>query len=251
MHDFLKAVSSMAILALCSACADTDASSSGISKQTELHEPSETPIDERPDKKSDIKAVASDENIEAEIRSAESHTHGDASLGVVLEGSAITMEFETPLYNLLGFEHAAETDAQKAALIKAETALSDGASLFLFNGEANCASSGATPSVELSLEDHDAHDHEGEHHDDHDDHDDHSDHDDHDDHGGEVHDETHKDVTLRYSFECQSPKALKNMSVSLFEYFDNLLEIDLVYLGPNTQKQAQLSPARPSLNLTR
>jgi len=36
------------------------------------------------------------------IRSAESHVHGGAKLAIVSEGNNVTIEFETPIYNLLG-----------------------------------------------------------------------------------------------------------------------------------------------------
>jgi len=101
-----------------------------------------------------------------ETRSAESHTHGDASLAVVVEGSKVIVELETPLYNLVGFEHAAETEKQKAAVIKAESVLSGGAPLFMFNVEAGCGAPDISGSVKLDI------DHG---HDDHEDHEDHED----------------------------------------------------------------------------
>ena len=156
----------------------------------------------------------------------------------------LTVELDTPLYNVLGFEHEAETATQKAAVLHAETVLTRGGPLFVFNNEAGCSIIRDTISVEL--EHHEDEDHEGDH-DDHED-DDHGE-DDHEDE--ESHDETHKDVVLQYEYKCQSPTALKNVTVNLFEHFENLTELDLVYLGPNTQKQSELSAAKPRMNLTR
>jgi len=166
---------------------------------------------------------------------------------VVVEGSKVIVELETPLYNLVGFEHAAETEKQKAAVIKAESVLSGGAPLFMFNVEAGCGAPDISGSVKLDI------DHGHDDHEDHEDHDDHIKNDTHnEDDIEENHDpDAHKDVVLQYEYICSSPKALKNVTVMLFEYFENLTELDLVYLAPNTQKQGDLSAAKPRMDLTR
>jgi len=74
-----------------------------------------------------------------------------------------------------------------------------------------------------------------EHEDHHDD--DHGHEDDHDDHSGE----THKDISLRYEYICAKPKALEHVTLHLFDKFETLSDIELVYLGPNIQKQDVLS----------
>lgn len=230
MNNFLKVTSSIALIAICSACSENEPSSS---VQIDTSASSQVATEKAPADISDVKEVAPRESVTSETRSAESHTHGDASLGVVLEGSTINVELETPLYNVLGFEHAAETDAQKAAVAKAESVLSDGSRLFVFNREAKCSLSSPKASLDLGLDDQDHHK------------------DKHDDHEGEGHDETHKDVTVEYAYECQSPRELKTITVALFEHFENLSEIDLVYLGPNTQKQAELTASNSRFDLTR
>jgi len=159
-------------------------------------------------------------------RAADSHTHGDATLGIALEGKTLTIELDSPLYNILGFEHVAETAEQKAAAEKAETRLATGASLFTFNSEAGCSPNADNISVDLGADDHD------------------------DEHGDE-HGESHKDVILTYEYTCQRPDNLNSVSVGLFEHFQNLTELDLVFLGPNTQKQVELSADRTRVDLTR
>ena len=145
------------------------------------------PKDETQLKNDEIKADNFEKTEGSEMRSAESHTHGDASLAMVLERTVITVELDTPLYNLLGFEHEADTEAQKATVLKAETVLSKGSSLFIFNSEAGCSILRDRISVELG------------HHEDEDEHSGHED-DNHEDHEEEdAHDETHKDVVLQLS----------------------------------------------------
>jgi len=218
MHREIQVISITAIVAMFSACTKTDTSSSQPSGHTEAKASVHLPKDETLPKKSEVKSVNSDKEEETKTRSAESHSHGDASLAIVLEGSTVTVELDTPLYNLLGFEHIAETAKQKAAVQKAEFVLSNRSSLFAFNSQAGCELSDKTIFVELGLDDHE--DHEEDHDDDHVD--------------DDLHDETHKDVTIQYDYKCSNPKALKNVTVNLFEYFENLTKLDLVYLGPNT-----------------
>ena len=47
---------------------------------------------------------------------AAAHSHGRAKLRVATDGNLLTLEFESPLENLVGFEHAPRNDKQKAAL---------------------------------------------------------------------------------------------------------------------------------------
>jgi len=130
----------------------------------------------------------------------------------------------------VGFEHAAETPAQKEAVLEAQAILSNASSLVTFNKDAGCRSLNDKISVDLGLEEHDQHDDEHHHED--------------------VHEEeTHKDISLQYEYICQKPKALKHINVKLFESFENLTDIELVYLGPNTQKQDVLNTKNTRMNL--
>jgi len=207
MHSIIKAISLAAFMTMCSACSKTDTSSS-------------KPTDYSPKDGTQAKKVNSDKAKRTETRSA---------------------ELDTPIYNLLGFEHIAETAKQKTAVQKAELVLSNSGSLFVFNSHAECKLSGETIRVELGLDDHE----------DHDDHEDgqEEDHDEHEE--DDAHDKTHKDVTIRYNYKCSNPKSLKSVRVNLFEHFENLTKLDLVYLGPNTQKQVELSATKTSMILTR
>lgn len=187
------------------------------------------------------------------MRQADSHVHGAANLALALDGNVISVDLESPLYNLVGFEHAPETDAQIAAFETAEAALSVPDTLFQFNPEAAC-SADPVKAVNLMPEaghesDHghdDAHDHDDEHHhgDDHD----HNDHD-HDPHSHDDHDHAHKDALLTYSFNCANPGQLGWVDVGLFDSFSKLAEIDLVYLGPAQQMSETLTPQSGRIQL--
>jgi hypothetical protein len=168
------------------------------------------------------------------IRSAASHIHGGAELALALDGKIVSVEFETPLYNLLGFEHTPDTDAQRSQVEKAEMQLLKGADLFAFNAGAKCKISSQNQSIHLFPE---TSEHEDEHDEDHHDEEGH----DEEDHHEDDHDSGHKDVFLRYGFTCQTPEKLANVTVNLFEFFDDLSDIDVTYLGSSTQKQTGLT----------
>jgi len=51
------------------------------------------------------------------------HVHGIASLNLALEGSKFEIELDSPAINLVGFEHQASSDADKAKLTAARAAL--------------------------------------------------------------------------------------------------------------------------------
>jgi len=216
-----------------SACSKTENSSSNT-----LYPNGE--VSQKSDKQSanaDFTQTALQKNIRDDInhtsRSADSHTHGDAQLAIVLENGAITIELDSPLYNILGFEHAPETDAQKATLSQVEKQLGGGNELFTFNSGADCKPFSETHKVTLFNDD---------------------DHD--DDHTDEKHHETehdessHKDVLLSYEFRCESPTSLSNISVNLFEFFNELSEVDVTYLGPSSQKQVTLTPKNSKVEIT-
>lgn len=178
-----------------------------------------------------------DSSAQNDLRQADSHVHGAANLALALDGGTISVELESPLYNLVGFEHAPETAAQIKAFETAEAALSDPGTLLQFNPEAGCT---ANPVKAVMLmqdnkpENHDEHHHE------------------HDEHGhdtGNDHDPSHQSTVLNYSFTCLYPEQVRWMGVGLFDAFDNLAEIDLVYLGPAQQISAGLTPSSERIQL--
>ncbi|WP_415811835.1 DUF2796 domain-containing protein [Litorimonas haliclonae] len=177
-------------------------------------------------------------------RSADSHTHGDANLAVVVEGNVVTIELDSPLYNILGFENVPDTDLQKSIVSQAETQLRQGSKLFTFNDEARCQVGSENQSVQLFDENN------GDEHDDH--RDDHNHAEDEEHSHSEGHEEsTHKDLILRYEFECQTPSKISNISVNLFDYFEQLSELNVTFLGPTTQQQMTLNHRHTRMDLSK
>lgn len=180
----------------------------------------------------------------SELRHADSHVHGAATLALALDSTVLSIEFESPLYNFVGFEHAPGTEAEIAALETAETKLSQPNDFFQFNPEAACVARpidrvDLTPPKEAAQNDTNDHDdsqkqeHAHAHH--------------HD--GSDNHEHGHKDALLSFSFDCQYPKSIKWVNTALFETFEYLTEIDLVYLGPAQQISSKLTSDSTRISL--
>ena len=182
-------------------------------------------------------------------RSADAHTHGDAELAVVLEKGSVTIELDTPLYNILGFEHAPETQAQKTAALQAALQLTRSSDLFEFNSKANCKNLSQDQNISLfdkaETDEHSGHDDEG-----HDEENHHEDHDDEEDQDEAHKDDAHNDVLLTYEFKCEHPLKLSHLNVNLFEFFEELSKVDVTFLGPATQKQVTLTRTQRQLDIT-
>lgn len=179
----------------------------------------------------DVDDASSPDEGDKSMRQAGSHVHGKADLALALEGSMLAVELETPLFNLVGFEHAPETDEQKVAVERAEAALSDADVLFVFNADAGCI---PDPVLPVSLIDEDGHDDQP---------------DPEDVHAADEDAHDHEDLVLPYSFTCESPRALRSLSVSLFDEFENLSEVEAVYLGESITIVRTLDQNQSTLDL--
>lgn len=162
------------------------------------------------------------EHSDSEIRQTDSHVHGDAVLAMALDGEVLVIELESPLYNLLGFEHAPETEEQTEHLSRAEITLGQPANLFSFNAEAGCTADNPAqnPSLMGSSK-------------------------------NSSQPNVHKDALIEYSFRCDAPDRLKIMTTNLFTYFPKLTELDVIYLGPSVKLSTELEPFKDTMKLTK
>ncbi|MEP6341992.1 MAG: DUF2796 domain-containing protein [Maricaulaceae bacterium] len=211
---------------------DTHSADHDVSHKTQKHDVAPP----NSDVSSDVDDHADEAEHDHERRSADAHTHGDAEVAIVLDGNEVTIELDSPLYNILGFENAPETEAQTATVEQAELRLEQSETLYTFNAAANCDA--VLNDSHVTLFD----DHDEDHHED-DDHEEKNHDDDHDE-------GTHKDVLLTYEFSCQNPAKLKNVTINLFEFFPELSEVSATYLGPATQKQLVLTRKQRQMDIT-
>jgi hypothetical protein len=177
----------------------------------------------------------------------EAHEHGTARVNLTVEGSRVEIELETPLANLISFEHAPATEAQKKEVRDMAAALRDTGRLFIFPAAAQCrlekisleseviGDTLLAPAGEPAVAAAKAKGAKAGAHADHEDHEDHADHEDHEE--GE---ETHADLDVEMSFVCQNPGALKQIEIGMFKVFPNLHEIEVQMLTPKGQGAASL-----------
>lgn len=147
------------------------------------------------------------------------HEHGVLKLDVAIEGNKLTIAMEAPLDNLLGFERAPRTDAERkaAADVLARLRSPDkGAPLFAVDPAAQCTlgkaevqapvlEPGARPAAK----------------------------------------DEHADLDASYEFTCAKPGELRTLDVGLFEAYKRTQRIDVQVAGPKGQAKVTLKrPAR-------
>lgn len=178
-------------------------------------------------------AQASDhahEHDHAEHGSLDAHEHGIAQLNVVLDGQALELELESPAMNLVGFEHAAESAADKAKVAAVRSQLQDPQALFGLNA-GDCSLS----DTELESPLFEDEEHEDEH--------EHEEHHDHDK------DSEHSEIHAHYQLDCKKPGELEQLNLAeLFKRFPATTKIQVQLIGPNGQQGVELTPAKPSLS---
>ncbi len=174
------------------------------------------------------------------------HVHGIAHLNVALEGKNLYMEFVSPAANIVGFEHAPKTQAERDAVEAARNTLKNAEAVFKLPPAAGARLVDADVASTAERDEH----HDGEHaHDDEKHHDeaagkDHAHHD-ADEHKGE----THSDFKAVYRFSCQNPDKLDTIEVRLFEQFPGIEEIDVQILTETKQTAVELTARNPKFNL--
>lgn len=139
------------------------------------------------------------------------HEHGAASLTLAIGAEGLEIMLESPAANLVGFEHAANTDEDKKKLAEAQTKLASGAELFTTNPEAACTFktvnivSALLGNAETAKEEAELH------------------HEDKDKQEPTEHehseDEAHHDMDVTWTFTCAKPAELKTIRTKLFANF--------------------------------
>lgn len=207
-------------------------------------------------------ALATTAQAETE-RQLGAHEHGAAQLTLAAENQTLVVGLDTPAFNLVGFEQAPASDAQRDQVESALTTLARADAVLDLPAAAQCTL--VTHAVGADhwegIEAHE--DHEDEYHDDHaeEHHDDHEgEHNDdyaeahHDDHEHEDHDHdhaenAHSEVLVEWTYRCENLDALRTVTVSAFEHFPNLTDLQVQYLGDDWQGAAQLTPGNTRLDL--
>ena len=89
--------------------------------------------------------------IAGEKRALDAHEHGVVALNIAIDGTQVSMELEAPGADIVGFEHKATTDAQRAAIDGAIAELSRPMELFVLPASAECSVTKASAALEAEI----------------------------------------------------------------------------------------------------
>jgi hypothetical protein len=154
--------------------------------------------------------------LAAQAQQQHAHVHGQMKLDVAIDGPTVVIDMESPLDNIVGFERAPKTDAEKKTVADAVAQLRAADKLFVIDPAANCKlgpvdlRSGA-----LGLGNPDPSEPVG-----------------------------HADLDATFSFNCTNAAAAKFIDVNLFAAFKGLRQIDSQVASAQGQFKRQLK--RPS-----
>ena len=159
-----------------------------------------------------------------EHASLDAHEHGVASLNVALDGQTLEIQLQSPAMNLVGFEHEAKSDADKAKVAAARQHLEQPQALFALPIEAKCAlQDSELDSPLFGGHAHDEHEHADEH--------------------------GHSDIDASYRFACANAEALKTLELgSFFGTFPGTEKLEVQLIGPSGQQGAELTPSNSRLS---
>ncbi|MFM5153029.1 DUF2796 domain-containing protein [Aeromonas hydrophila] len=166
------------------------------------------------------------------------HEHGHGHLNLVLDGNQLMIELQAPAADLVGFEHAAKSDEEKAQYAKAIAQLKQPDALFRFDPAAGCKLT--QQELQAAKEDH-HHDHDHDHDHDHQQSDGKHDEYHHDDAG-------HADMGAMYTYTCATPAKLTGLEATLFSVYPSLEKLSVQGILPSGQTAAELTPSANKLS---
>ncbi|MCP5098889.1 MAG: DUF2796 domain-containing protein [Chloroflexi bacterium] len=165
------------------------------------------------------------------FRDHDAHEHGAAELMIAWSGNELAIDLQTPAYNVLGFEYAPASDAEKA-LLEERVEILEAGTLLQFSPDANCTLIAASVETELDEEHEDTHEDKEAEHEEHED------------------DEVHSDIAASYNVQCEQPDKLESLDVSkLFSQFPNFEDLRAQWISDTAQSAKALTADDPVLTL--
>jgi hypothetical protein len=158
--------------------------------------------------------------IAAHAQAPHAHVHGQLKLDVAVDVQSISFGIDSPLDNIVGFEHAPRTDAERKTAQQALAQLRAAGALFSIDPAAACRLNQVdlvAPALGLG-----------------------------EPRAGEA--QGHADLEGNIVFECRSPVQARFIDIALFDAFHNLKEIEVQIATPSGQFQRTLK--RPVGRLT-
>ena len=154
--------------------------------------------------------------LPAEAQQQHAHVHGQIKLDVAVDGPTVVIDMASPLDNIVGFERAPKTDAEKKTVEDAVAQLRAADKLLIIDPAANCKLGPVDlRSAALGLGKPDASEPEG-----------------------------HADLDATFSFNCTNAAAARFIDLNLFSVFKGLRQVDSQIASSQGQFKRQLK--RPS-----
>ena len=159
-----------------------------------------------------------------QLATGHAHVHGVAQLDVALEPQQLTLSLEVPLDNLLGFERAPRTAAERQRAEAAVNTLKAADSLFVIDPAAGCKlKSVELESAALKL-------------------------------GaagqGAAAGDGHAELEATVQFDCQNTALARHIDIGLFKAFSRMQRIEVQGVTPKGQFKRGLTRSAPRLLLT-
>ena len=164
--------------------------------------------------------------------SLEAHVHGEASLNLVLDDQSLFIEFESPAYNLVGFEHEPKDQIQQKEVQDSLSLLSRPRKVFGFSAQAGCLVESVSVTTTMAGVGKNTVGYEEEHHEE--EHHDHSD-------GDSTNKESHSEFKANYLMICSEPEKLRTIEFKLFKEFLGLKSVQVQWINGEGQGYIELN----------
>ncbi len=192
-----------------------------------------------------LASVAAAPLLAQENREMGAHVHGVSLLELAIEGNSVQMNLTSPGMDIVGFEYAPSTDADKDAVEAAIRTMLMPENIVTLPDAAECRLTEVLAHLHVGGDDHkdgEKHDHaKGEDHA----HEDHAKDEDHAHEEGAAHSELH----ARYIFACEHPEKVTTVGFPFFERFQNAQEIEAQFVTDAGAGTAEISRDAATLTL--
>lgn len=151
------------------------------------------------------------------------HVHGLMRLDIAVEKQLLTVQLESPLDSLLGFEHRPSTPAQRQAADALLKQMADAGALFKPDAAAQCKPTKTTvesPALQSAPP-------------------------------ASGKEDEHADLDASYEFTCAQPDKLSTVEIGLFDAFSRLQKIEIQVAGTKGQSKQTLKRPDKRVALTR
>jgi hypothetical protein len=165
---------------------------------------------------------------QAQHRELGPHQHGHGTLNIAIEGGRVSMELDVPGADIVGFEHAPSTKAQRTAVEKAKAQLAAPMSLFVLPKSAGCSIKEASVKIEGAEEAKDAP-------------------------AGTPKKEAgaeHSDFNADYVLDCTAVDKVTSIEFPYFRKFPGAEELEVNLVTPKGQSKFEVKRSKPRIDLS-